>query len=261
MTNTQPIKIAIVEDHPPIIQALCDYLNTVPEFKVVGAARNIEEARVVMGSNEVDLVIMDIRLPHEKGMKTHDGGIALTVEFSDLYPDMAILVYTADDDVEVVRLAKEAGARGYLLKTSDVQFIKEAIEIVMAGGIYMDRDLPEVPKPRPCDETLTPKEEEVLRLLGKWMTREQIAVELKIKLTTVNCHCNKVSEKLDLKGNTALLREAIRRYGNPDVNGMRKMDKGQSTEKPTAPITPIQTKGSIPRTEEPTPEMEGPTPR
>jgi DNA-binding NarL/FixJ family response regulator len=162
--------------------------------------------------------------------------------------------------VEVVRLAKEAGARGYVLKTSDDPVIKEAIEIVMAGGIYMDRDLPEVPKPRPGEETLTPKEEKVFRLLGRWMTREQIAEELKIKLATVNCHCNHISEKLDLKGNTALLREAIRRYGNPDVDGVRKMDKGQSTEKPAAAsMTPIKTNGSIPITEVSTPGMKGRT--
>ncbi|SEN23369.1 two component transcriptional regulator, LuxR family [Nitrosospira multiformis] len=228
MTNTQSIKIVIVEDHPPIVHALRDYLNTVPQFKVVGTAKNIEEARVVMGSNEVDLVIMDIRLPDEKGVKTNDGGIALTAEFSDLYPDLAILVYTADENIEVVRLSKEAGARGYVLKTSDIPVIKEAIDIVMAGGIYMDQDLPEVPK-RPSGVALTPKEEQVLRLFGKWMTREQIAQELGIKLATVNCHCNNIGWKLELNGNTEFLREAIRRYGNPDVDGVRKMDKGLST--------------------------------
>lgn len=231
MINTQPIKIAIVEDHPPIIQALRDYLNTVPRFKLAGTAKNIEEARVVMGSNEVDVVIMDIRLPDEGGTRTHDGGIALTDEFSELYPDLAILVYTGETHVETVRLSITAGARGYLLKTSDIPVIEEAIGIVMAGGIYMDRDLPEVPKPRFGGETLTRKEEQVLRLFGRWMKREQIAQELGITLATVNCHCNRIGWKLNLSGNTEFLREAIRRYGNPDVDGVRIMDK-QSMGKP-----------------------------
>jgi DNA-binding NarL/FixJ family response regulator len=273
MTDKSPIRIAIVEDHPPIIQALSDYLKTVPEFKLVGSAKNIEGARVIIGSNEVDVVIMDIRLPDEKGNKIYDGGITLAAEFVDLYDDLAIVVYTGMETLEFVTLALNAGVRGYLLKTADVSDIKTAIEIVMSGGIYLDRDLRPDPKPDPNTDpspkgkdptALTPREEEILKLIAKWMTREEIARELDISLTTVNSHCSHIMDKLisedENKNNTELIRKAIRRYGNPDTNEVRKMDKEQSTGKATnGSKKQLPTKDLARETEKADPELEPPS--
>lgn len=213
ISETKPTRIIIIDDHPPIIQSLCAFLETVPAFKVVDTARNMEEARLIMQKNEADVVIMDIRLPRTGHVIVHDAGIDLAAEFNNLYPDLAILMYSGETNVELVRRAKDAGARGYLLKGADVPVIKQAIEIIMAGGLYIDPDLPEKPKPSLRGETLTPKEVQVMRLLANWMTREQIGQELGIVPATVNCHCNNIMWKLDLNSTPELYKEAVRRYG------------------------------------------------
>ena len=214
MPNTQLVQVMIVEDHPAVIHGLCGYLDTVSKFEVVGVAKNVEEARRLLQNNIVDLVIMDIRL--ETG-----NGIDLTEEFSNLYPDLAILIYSGQSDVELVRRARNAGARGYLLKGADIQVINQAIEIIMAGGIYIDPDLPEKPKQILPGETLTPSEEIVMRLFAQWMTNQEVCQQLKIKLSTVKTHRNNIMWKLGISNTPELYREAIRRYGNPDVEGTR----------------------------------------
>lgn len=199
----------IVDDHPAIIQALSDFLNMVPAFEVVAVAKTSKEARLLAQSSAIDLVIMDIRLP--------DGnGINLTAEFGACYPDLAILAYSGETNVEIVRQARDAGARGYLLKGAELARIKQAIDIVMAGGIYLDRDLPEKPKPSLQGEKLTRSEEAVMRLFAQWMTNKEISQQRGIKLSTVKTHRNNIMWKLGLNNTPQLYREAIRRYGNPD---------------------------------------------
>ena len=79
------------------------------------------------------------------------------------------------------------------------------------------RWLPEKPKKQLVGYALTPKEEEVMRLFSRWMKRKEIAHALKITRVGVNAHCMNIAYKLDLNSPVAFYREAIRRYGNPDV--------------------------------------------
>lgn len=199
----------IVDDHPPIIQALSAFLKTEPEFDVVAVAKTADEARLLSGKEEINLVIMDIRL-------RPGSGIDLTKELVSRFDDLAVLMYSGESNVELVRRAIDAGARGYLLKGADMETIKLGIRIVKAGGVYLDPELPERPKPRFRGETLTPAEERVMRLYGQWKTNEQVADELRLSPATVRTHRNNIMYKLDLSNTTELLREAIRRYGNSD---------------------------------------------
>jgi len=228
MTDSQPYRVVLIDDHPAIIEALRAFLETVLEFKVVGTAKNIQEAKSVIRNsespllneiyrvNEIDLVIVDIRLPDADGKMIHDGGINLTTEFSERYPDMAILIYSADAKLEPVRRALAAGASGYLLKGTDIPVIKQAIAVVMAGGTYLDPGLPGRLKRPLKGETLTRKEEEIMHLFSQWKTRKEIAHILQMATVTVNAHCINISSKLGLRSPIEFYREAIRRYGNPD---------------------------------------------
>jgi len=199
----------IVDDHPPIIQALSAFLKIEPEFDVVAVAKTADEARLLSEKEEINLVIMDIRL-------RPGSGIDLTKELVSRFDDLAVLMYSGESNVELVRRAIDAGARGYLLKGADMETIKLGIRIVKAGGVYLDPELPERPKPRFRGETLTPAEERVMRLYGQWKTNEQVADELRLSPATVRTHRNNIMYKLDLSNTTELLREAIRRYGNSD---------------------------------------------
>lgn len=209
MTSLSRTRIMIVDDHPPIIQALSAFLKTEPEFDVVAVAKTADEARLLSGKEEINLVIMDIRL-------RPGSGIDLTKELVSRFDDLAVLMYSGESNVELVRRAIDAGARGYLLKGADMETIKLGIRIVKAGGVYLDPELPERPKPRFRGETLTPAEERVMRLYGQWKTNEQVADELRLSPATVRTHRNNIMYKLDLSNTTELLREAIRRHGNLD---------------------------------------------
>ena len=198
-----------MDDHPPIIQALSAFLKTEPEFDVVAVAKTADEARLLSGKEEINLVIMDIRL-------RPGSGIDLTKELVSRFDDLAVLMYSGESNVELVRRAIDAGARGYLLKGADMETIKLGIRIAKAGGVYLDPELPERPKPRFRGETLTPAEERVMRLYGQWKTNEQVADELRLSPATVRTHRNNIMYKLDLSNTTELLREAIRRHGNLD---------------------------------------------
>ena len=201
----------IVEDHQLIIEGLCRLFDMNHSFEVVCVAKKAEEARLFMRNNEVDLIIMDIQLPHKDGK---DSGLELTKELITLYPDLIILINSQHAEVEFVRRAMEAGARGYLLKGSDISIIRSAIDTVIAGNIYFDPNLPERPKPIPHGQTLTAKEKEVMKLIAQWETNEKIAEKLGIKITGLNSHRCNIMYKLGLSNAIEVLHEAIKRYGD-----------------------------------------------
>jgi DNA-binding NarL/FixJ family response regulator len=213
MTKEPIVRIMIVDDLPIVIHGLRQVLETTPTFSVVAEAGNAEEARFHVKNREIDLVIMDIRL------QSSTNGIELTKEFSAGIENPAILIFSDEKHVEFVRRALRAGARGYLLKGSDIGKIRSAVDIVMEGSIYLDGKLP-----RPTEQELDPltlMEEKVLRLISEWKTTKQIAFELELAESTIKTHKRNIMSKLYLSGSHELEREAIRRYGNPDDRGGR----------------------------------------
>ncbi|SFN58541.1 DNA-binding response regulator, NarL/FixJ family, contains REC and HTH domains [Nitrosospira briensis] len=208
MSNKEPVHILIVDDHPMLVQGLSDGLSTVPNFNVVAAANTLAEARELAQSTTLHLAIIDLFLP--------DGnGINLAMEFGTNYPDVPLLIYTSNNDPRVVTEARNAGARGYLLKGADLQRLILAVEVVLAGGIYLDRDLPKSKRIEPAPK-LTPTEDKVMRRFARWMTNKEVSKDLNIKLVTVRCHRTNIMWKLGLYNTPQLYREAIKRYGNPD---------------------------------------------
>lgn len=203
MTPTSPIKTLIVEDHDLMARGIREFLETVPMVQMVATAGNGEEARCLVQSQEIDLVIMDIRLG--PGLN----GISLTAEFKKEYPELAVLIYSGDENVELVRQAIAAGARGYVPKGAGIEKIRTAIEIVMAGGSYF----PKLPRDI---EPLTPREEEVLKLIAEGKNNEQISQKLEITLAGVKAHRANIMSKLGINNAVDLYIYARRRFPNLD---------------------------------------------
>jgi esterase/lipase superfamily enzyme/DNA-binding NarL/FixJ family response regulator len=225
MTNTLPIRIILLDSHPALIEALLTFFNTGSEWEVVGAAKNIKDAKLILKSNEsplgneiyrteVDVVIMDIHLPDGEGHITHDGGIIFIAELRNRYPDLPILVYSGKTDVELARRLLSAGASGYLMKGSASSLMKQAVNVVVAGGTFLDPALSRRPLVAPR-ESLTPKEEKVMRLLSGWKTDKQISKELKLSSSTIRKYRYNIQLKFGLYNITERRREAVRRHGNP----------------------------------------------
>ncbi|MDE2389273.1 MAG: response regulator transcription factor [Betaproteobacteria bacterium] len=195
----------IVEDHDLMAFGICEFLETIPIVQVVAKARNADEAQIEARSKKIDLVIMDIRLG--AGLN----GISLASEFMQEYPDLAILIYSSDSNAELVRRAIDAGVRGYVPKGAGIEKFKKAIEIIMAGGSYIDQSLS---KPQREIEPLTPREKEVLKLIAEDKDNDEIAQLLEIKPVGVRAHRSNIMEKRNIKNAVELYRYAKKIFPN-----------------------------------------------
>jgi DNA-binding NarL/FixJ family response regulator len=199
----------IIDDHDWITKGLITSLEMNEEYKVIATAQYADEARQRM-KREVNLVIMDIRLPPSRGKEIQHCGIDLATEFHEKYPDSAILILSGETKVGLVQRAWDAGICGYVLK-NHVPHVEDAINAVRRNGRYSDPDLPKIPK-KNLLEQLTEREKDVLRHIAQIKPPKTIANDLDIKTVTVNCHCKNIREKLNIN-NKELLKIAIEYYG------------------------------------------------
>lgn len=210
MMSTVRASTMIVEDHDLMAFGICEFLETIPIIQVVAKARNADEAKIAASSKKIDLAIMDIRL----GVGLN--GISLSSELMEKYPDLAILIYSSDSNAELVRRANDAGVRGYVPKGAGIEKFKKAIEIIIAGGSYFD---PNLPKPQREIELLTPREEEVLKLIAEDKDNDEIGQLLGIKPVGVRAHRANVMSKRDINNAVELYRYAKKLFPNLDNPG------------------------------------------
>ncbi len=206
MALTDRIRTLLVDDHEVVRRGLIALLTEMlPRVDVVATATGADEALQVVTTHSLDLVIMDIRLV---GSKQH--GLDLTEDLNTRFPDLAIVIYSADTNIELVRRAQQAGARGYINKSDGSEIIKQAIERVTNGGTHFPKLPREIEPP-------TPGEQKVMKLLAKDKGDSEISTELDITEATVRTHCRNIMSKLDLHNRLELRRETRRRYP-PDLD-------------------------------------------
>jgi len=195
-------RLLLADDHPLMLEGLKKLLE--PGFEVVGMAANgpalLEAAKVL----RPDLVVTDISMP---GMD----GIEATRRLSELVPAARVLILSVHTESSWVSAAFEAGACGYLTKISAPEEIENAVREVLRGNFYVSPavagafvgrvkgDFAETaPARRPAaGEPLTPRELDIVRLVGKGLCNKDIALQLGVAVTTVRTHLNKVYDKLD----------------------------------------------------------------
>lgn len=201
--TTPPIRILLVDDHPMVREGLAVRLSSVPRFEVVGEAGGRAEALEQLARTAPDVVLMDV------GLK--DGnGIALGAEMLAARPAIKLLMFSMYDNPEYVQRALTAGARGYVLKDAPAAEVVSAIDAVAAGGTFLSAAVSgrlfrgQAPKP-----VLTPRESEILGLLGQGASSKQIARELDLSVRTVEAHRQSIKRKLDLDGQAELIRYAV----------------------------------------------------
>jgi DNA-binding NarL/FixJ family response regulator len=205
-----PIRILLVDDHPMVREGLVARLQAVPRFEEVGEAGDRAEALAVLARTRPDVVLMDV------GLKDVNG-IALGAEMLAAQPAVRLLMFSMYDNPEYVQRALTAGARGYVLKDAPATEIVSAIDAVAAGGTFLSTAVSgrlfrgQAPKP-----VLTPRESEILSLLGQGASSKQIARDLDLSVRTVEAHRQSIKRKLDLDGQAELIRYAVEHArGNP----------------------------------------------
>jgi two-component system NarL family response regulator len=198
------IRVLIVDDHPVVRVGLRTMLDSEEKITVTGAAESAAEAIEEVKQQPPDVVLMDLRMPDMEGVE----GI---MELRRLCPDTRILVLTNYEADDYILRALQAGAMGYLLKSTPQAEIVRAVEMVHDTQRY----LPERIKDRLAEivsrEELTQREIEVLRLAARGHTNKEIAQQLFISDKTARNHMASCLVKLGASDRTEAVTTAIKR--------------------------------------------------
>ncbi|HTY85543.1 MAG TPA: response regulator transcription factor [Silvibacterium sp.] len=203
-TEQRPIRILVVDDHFMVRMGLSSSLNVEADMQVVAEAANGEEAQVAYRQYRPSLVLMDVRLP---GMSGADTVAAIIHEF----PEAHVLMLSTHAGEEEVYRSLQAGARGYILKSSIREELLRAIRDVHDGRRYLDPAVAPLLAERLSHRPLTSREVEVLRMVAKGLGNKEIAGALSIAEVTVKLHVSHVLEKLEVKDRTEATTVALKR--------------------------------------------------
>ena len=206
MTDADPpvIRIVLADDHPVVREGLRGMLGAEPDLDVVGEASDGAEAVRVVRATRPDVVLMDLRMPNQDGVRA-------TAELARVAPGVRVLVLTTyDTDADILR-AVEAGATGYLLKDAPRATLADAVraasrgETVLAPGVAARL----LRKVHHDHETLTPRELDVLQAVASGARNAEAAAALGIGEATVKTHLLRIFTKLDVDGRTEAVTRAM----------------------------------------------------
>jgi DNA-binding NarL/FixJ family response regulator len=214
MTTPLKTRILVADDHPIVLRGLKTVLNAQPDFEVVAEATDGEDAVARALSEDVHLAILDISMPRKTGLQA-------AREISQRRPDVRVLILSMHDNEQYLFEAIKAGASGYVLKSAVDRDLVEACRAAMRGEPFLYpggvralmRDYVERARAGEIGrgEVLTPREEEIVKLVAEAHTNEEIGEMLFISKKTVERHRANILEKLGMRDRVELTRYAIRR--------------------------------------------------
>ncbi len=191
------VRVLVVEDHPVYRDGLAAAFADVADLRLAAAVGTLAEARAVLDAQPVDVVLLDLGLPDGDGLGSLPG---LRADHEPL----AVVVLTMNDDPHAVLDAQRAGALGYLLQGSGRADILDAVRRAADGGAVFSPGAAQVVLEAAADSTsepsrrlgLTPREADVLRLLGSGLSNAAIATRLGLSAKTVRNQVSVVLAKL-----------------------------------------------------------------
>lgn len=202
------VRLAIVDDHQVFREGLAALLTARDSIEVVAEFGDAESLVAWLGQGSVDVVLLDLHLPGESGL-------SILERVTRDHPGVKLLVLTMHDDTATVRAAIDAGAAGYLVKTSGLDDITRAILSVHAGQFVLGAGTEGARQPlrrRDPLEAFTDRERQVLDLLASGATTTQIAQRLGISGKTVRNYLSTLYAKLGVedRGQAALAAQRLR---------------------------------------------------
>ncbi len=217
-TDSHPVHIMLVDDHPLVRDGLRARLSAVPGFRVVAEVGSADEAlqvvtRPAINAVPIDLVLMDISM---RGLN----GIEATRALRTTRPALRVLMLTMLDSRESMRAALEAGACGYLLKDCPAEEIVDAIRAAMRGQTLVPEALSRasegaVAASPTSAAALTPRERDVLALIAQGLSSRDIGERLSMGVRTVETHRMHLRRKLGASSAAALVLLAADRRWQP----------------------------------------------
>jgi DNA-binding NarL/FixJ family response regulator len=203
LSEAEPHRLLIADDHPLFRGALREAICGLFGRADIGEAGTFEEvADLLERGGEVDLILLDLRMP---GVRGFSGLMYLRAQ----YPSVPIVIVSATDDPAVIRRCVEFGAAGFIPKTLDIEELRGVIARVLQGEVWTP---PEVDLSADADaesaamiarlSTLTPQQVRVLMMLSGGLPNKQIAYELGVSEATVKAHVSAILQKLGVDSRT-----------------------------------------------------------
>ncbi|WP_370423509.1 response regulator [Streptomyces sp. QH1-20] len=230
--HAAPLRVFILDDHEVVRRGVCDLLEAEQDIEVVGEAANGREALSRVPATRPHVAILDVRLGEPGAEGGDHEGIEVCRELRAMMPELACLMLTSFDDDEALFDAIMAGAAGYVLKQINGSDLVTAVRTVATGESMLDPRTasrvmerlraprrPEVPEPGP--DLLSPRERQILELIGEGLTNRQIADRLFLAEKTVKNRVSSLLAKLGVGRRVQAAEIAGRLRGQREGRGVR----------------------------------------
>jgi DNA-binding NarL/FixJ family response regulator len=199
------LRLVITDDHPLLMDGLMMMLEQIKDVQMLKPVSNGRQLIDQLQEAPADIVLLDLNMPQLAGIDT------LKILRKD-FPQISVIILTSYYQPELVREIKALGAKGYLLKTTDTQQMKEAIAAVAVGNTWFTIDELPVPSAPPyfVDDfmkkyQLTKREVEIIRMICSGFTTKGIGEKLFVSVFTINAHRRNISRKLNINTPVGLL--------------------------------------------------------
>jgi DNA-binding NarL/FixJ family response regulator len=210
---TTPITIGIAEDHPMLRNAMIRMLSDEPDFQPILEASNGSELLDALTKKQIDILLLDITMPVLSGLQ-------ILPQIQRLYPELKIIVFSSHLEKKIIIEAFQNGVKAYLTKNVDFEKIIEAIYHVYESGYYLNEHLPkelyeDIRKrqkciEKQCNNELTIREKQILKLICEGYSNNIISQKLFISIRTVENHRKHIFDKTSTKGLADLVIYAVR---------------------------------------------------
>ncbi len=208
MSDLQPIRVLLVDDHTMVRRGLATFLQVFDDLELVGEATNGWEAVEHCAKMTPHVVLMDMLMPEMDGAEA-------TYQIRQQFPDVQVLVLTSFKEDRLIQAALKAGAIGYLLKDVSADDLAQAIRAAHAGRATLAPEAVQViiqgvSQPQTADYALTAREQDVLTLLVQGLNNTQIATALFVSPSTIKSHVSHILQKLAVSSRTEAAALAVR---------------------------------------------------
>jgi DNA-binding NarL/FixJ family response regulator len=213
VTDTAPIRVFLVDDHPVILEGLRVFIDQQPEFTVCGTAREARSAMTLIRETEPSVCVLDISL---NGIH----GLDLLRLLKEENAALRILCYSLHEELFYAERSLRSGAMGYVMKNEEPDVFLSALRKVASGDIHVSERigrqmLHQIARGHSREsasgiDQLSNRELQVIQYIGESCNNQIIAERMKVSVKTVEAHRSRIKEKLKLNTSYDLIRFAVR---------------------------------------------------